>query len=103
MEEFIGLAAVIMIFGIPLSAIVGGIWLKSKKISQGQLSGKDNQLLMNMAKENQELKRRMENMETIVNDVDIDLVKLNAHTKGDFERKIDRMKEVEKVKKDFRS
>ncbi len=99
MEEFTGLVAVIMALGIPLSAIIGGVWLKGKKMAQGQLSGEDKQLLMNMAKENQELKRRMENMETIVNEVDIDLVKLNAHTKNDFEREMERMKEVEKVKR----
>ncbi len=103
MEEFIGLVAVIMIFGIPLSAIIGGFWLKNKKMSQGALSGEDKQLLMDVVKENAELKRRMENMETIVNEVDMDLVKLNAHTKNDFEREMERMKEVEKVKKDFRA
>jgi hypothetical protein len=93
-----GIIAIIMIFGIPLSAIIGGIWLKSKKMSQGQLSSDDKQLLMSMVQENEALKRRMENMETIVNEVDMDLVKLNAHTNNDLEREMERMKIMEKMK-----
>lgn len=94
-----GILAIIMIFGIPIVAIVGGIWLKGKKLSQNQLTGEDKQLLTKIVQENEELKRRMENMEMIVSEVDTDLIKLNAHSKNDFEKQIEQVKSVEKMKR----
>jgi hypothetical protein len=75
MGEFIGLVAVIMIFGIPISGILTNAYLKAKRMELERGGGalkKDDLLLLQKAlKENEELKKRIENLEEIVTDPDL--------------------------------
>jgi hypothetical protein len=56
-----------IVFSVPLSAIIGGFWLKAKKIQA--TSGPDPQLAYRLAQleaQNSELRQRVETLETIV-------------------------------------
>ncbi|MBT32707.1 MAG: hypothetical protein CMO01_23845 [Thalassobius sp.] len=75
MEDII---AIIMVFGIPLSAIFSFTYLKAKsmKMKAGTLEGSERKILLDLQEENLELRSRLENLELIVSDSD--LLKLKA-------------------------
>lgn len=70
MEDII---AVIMIFGIPLSAIFSFTYLKAKsmRLKSGTLDDSERKILLELKQENTELRNRLENLELIVSDPDL--------------------------------
>ncbi|UZR94783.1 hypothetical protein [Chondrinema litorale] len=70
MEDII---AIIMVFGIPLSAIFSFTYLKAKsmKMKSGTLDGSERKILIELQEENLELRSRLENLELIVSDSDL--------------------------------
>jgi hypothetical protein len=68
-----GIIAIIMVFSIPLSAIIGGYYLQLKKISakQGGLTSQEKKMVERILLENEELRKRVENLEMIVTDPDL--------------------------------
>lgn len=66
--DLVGLVAVIMVFTVPISAIVGGLVYKYKKeqLKLKALNNEDILLLKSLKDENKLLKERLENVEMIV-------------------------------------
>ncbi|MGF1534514.1 MAG: hypothetical protein ACFCUI_12485 [Bernardetiaceae bacterium] len=69
MDDIVGLVAIVMTFSIPLSAIVGSYYLKIKKLNT-QADPKSLKRLEVALAENEELRQRVENLETIVTELD---------------------------------
>ncbi len=70
MGDFVGLVAIVMTFSIPLSAILGSYYLKAKKLKANSgLSDKEYQALKAALEKNEELQRRLQNLEIIVEDL----------------------------------
>jgi cell division protein FtsB len=71
MEEMIGLAAVVLIFGTPIAGIASYTYLKAKKLAASipkvGMSEQETKLLEHLKEENAELKNRVSNLEEIVN------------------------------------
>jgi len=64
-----------MIFAIPLIAVIGGIFFKTQKLKLekgGKMSEREMMFLQQTYAENQELKQRMANLEEIVINMDRD-------------------------------
>lgn len=77
MEELVGLVAIVMTMSIPLSAIIGSYYIKIKKLkAQGGLSEDDMQRIQGVLRENKDLKERVNNLETIVTEMDAQLRQL---------------------------
>ncbi len=73
----------VMVFLVPISAIVGGIYLaslkiKSKALTQS-LNNEEKKLLARVLEENEELKQRISNLENIVTSLDQDLLDFNKN------------------------
>ena len=79
-----GILAILMIFGIPLSAIIGSYIIKYKKIQAGSITSEDKEKIEAVLRENKELKARLNNVETIVGEIDMDLLRLESHTKPEL-------------------
>ena len=80
MEVFIPIIAIVMIFGIPITAIISSTYIKSKKLAiEAGKVGIGGRALEKLHAENEELKRRVENLETIVTDPDL----LRLHQEGE--------------------
>ncbi len=73
MGALLGIVAIIMVFSIPLSAIIGGFYIKNKKMnmeqngSGGAISDLRKEVGQLMA-ENEEMKERIKNLEYILSD-----------------------------------
>lgn len=79
------LVAVVMTMSIPLSAILGAYYIKLKKIkAQGALSNKDMERIQHVLQENKELKERVNNLETIVTEIDSQLRQLPESGTRDY-------------------
>ena len=67
MDSIVGLVAIVMVFGIPMSAIIGAYWLKAKRLQlgSGDGAGAANRLAK-LEAASAELKQRVEILETIV-------------------------------------
>lgn len=69
-STLINMIPVIMIFSIPLSAIIGSFYLKALKIKSEQqsmqLNAKEERIIKAMMLENEELRQRISNLEEIV-------------------------------------
>ncbi len=90
MGELIPLVAIVMVFGIPLSGIIGNYYLRVQKLKlqSGQTLGSaDKKRLEALLEENEHLKRRVENLEEIVSDPDI--LKIAGNREHDLQRQID--------------
>jgi hypothetical protein len=73
-----------MIFAIPLSAIIGTFYFKIQKLKLekgGAMSSDEKQLLYKTYQENQELKRRVADLEAIVTSLDNQLEFKNLESK----------------------
>ncbi|NJL14515.1 MAG: hypothetical protein HC913_16925 [Microscillaceae bacterium] len=70
----------VIVFFVPISAIVGGIYLASLRIKakmmENSLSNADVALLKKVSQENNEIKERLQNLEAIVTTLDKDLLLL---------------------------
>lgn len=76
-----GIIALLMIFGIPIVAILSSTYIKALKLKVekgGGMLEKDRKLLERLLSENSELRKRVENLETIT--TDSDMARLNSHT-----------------------
>jgi hypothetical protein len=75
----------VMVFMIPISAIVGGVYLSSLKIKakmlSGNLSNEEKQILIQVSNENKELKKRLANLEDIVTSLDQESLDFNRNLK----------------------
>ncbi len=64
----------VMVFMIPISAIVGGVYLSSLKVKAkmmtSSLNNEERKMLGQVMQENQELKERLANLEDIVTSID---------------------------------
>jgi len=57
---------------IPMAAIASNAWLKGKELENNKkLSSEDKTLVQQLTIENQELRERIENLETMIADVDL--------------------------------
>lgn len=74
-----------MIFSIPIIAILGHYYLKAKKMDDDKqgMSNKDLDILKQVSKENEVLKQRVENLEQIITSLDKDLLALKPHNNND--------------------
>jgi hypothetical protein len=73
-----------MIFSIPLSAIIGSFYLKIQKLKLekgGGMSSDEKQLLYKTYQENQDLKKRVADLESIVTSLDNQLEFKNLENK----------------------
>ena len=66
-DSIVALVAIVMVFGIPMSAIVGSFWLKGKRLqaASGETSGTTSRVAK-LEAANAELRQRVEVLETIV-------------------------------------
>lgn len=75
----------VVVFMIPISAIVGGVYLSSLKIKakmlSGNLSNEEKQILIQVSNENKELKKRLANLEDIVTSLDQESLDFNRNLK----------------------
>jgi len=75
----------VMVFMIPISGIVGGVYLSSLKIKakmlSGNLSNEEKQILIQVSNENKELKKRLANLEDIVTSLDQESLDFNRNLK----------------------
>jgi len=92
-----GIIAVIMIFGIPLSAIIGGYYIKLQKMKMEHGSGSSPQLqrdVNELMAENEVIKERLRNLEEILLDeerkIDLEL--------SDYEKEQIRLDQENKFK-----
>ncbi len=61
---------------IPMTAIASNAWLKGKELENNKkLSSEDKTLVQQLTIENQELRERIENLETMIADVDLSNLK----------------------------
>ncbi len=80
------MAIIIPILGIltGMIAIICGTYLKFQKMKMENLGAKEKQFLLEkinkLEEENQQLKERIENVETIVGGIDLDLLKISGST-----------------------
>lgn len=81
----------VMVFMIPITAIVGGIYynLQKLKYTQGLQEG-EKQVLIGIKQENQEIKDRLKNLESIITSMDKELLAL----KSEDEQNTQRVKEI---------
>lgn len=75
MEVLIPILGIIMVFGIPMSAIIGSYYVKVQKLKLqggggGGLSNADRKKVQALMAENENLRRRVENLEEIASDPD---------------------------------
>lgn len=75
--------AIVMGCSIPLSVIWGIIYLKNKSITLKALNSEERQVLLEIKTENADLRRRLENIETIVTFDQDTQMKLNAPNKAE--------------------
>jgi uncharacterized protein YlxW (UPF0749 family) len=63
---------------IPISAIVGGYWVKIKKmeLEKNSLSPETTQKLQRVLEQNEQLRQRVENLEAIITSLDKELLAL---------------------------
>jgi len=67
MDQIVGLVAVVLVFGIPMSAIIGSYWLKAKRLQLASGDGAGSaRRLAKLEADNADLQHRMEIIETIV-------------------------------------
>lgn len=75
----------VMVFMIPISAIVGGFYLSSlkikAKIAANDLNKEERKLLNQVSQENQELKQRLANLEDIITSMDHEAIDFDKSTK----------------------
>lgn len=73
MEHLAGIIAILAVFSIPLSAIIGSFYLKAQKLKMSQ-KGEDDTLkdlrqqVGHLMAENDEVKERLKNLEYILSD-----------------------------------
>lgn len=74
----------VIIFLIPITGIIGGVYLKAQKIKAGKsLDKKDKELLERMIEENNDLRARVDNLESIVTGLDDELLSLKSEQDSD--------------------
>ena len=90
---------ILMVFGIPMSAVIGHYVIKYKKLSMGEMTSEDKKMLAQALHENKELRNRLQNMETIVGEIDTDLLKLNSHSTPTVDEQLNKLKQEQIIKK----
>lgn len=92
----------VIVFMIPLSAIIGGFYLASikakAKLNAAGLSKEDRQLMASVLRENKDVKNRLENLESIITSMDKELLTLRAS--NDAEVNQERVKRIATQMKD---
>lgn len=69
----------VLVFLIPIAGIMGGVYLKAQKIKAGKrLDKQDKELLEKLIEENNTLRGRVDNLESIVTGLDDELLSLKA-------------------------
>ena len=83
-----GILIPLMIFSIPLAAIIGSYILKCKKLEfdKGGLTNDDKLKIDKILNENQQLRGRVENLESIVTTFDKELLMLKASDDNETEK-----------------
>lgn len=78
----------IMIFSIPLAAVIGSYAIKYKKLllDQGGITNEDKLKIDKILNENQQLRGRVENLESIVTTFDKELLMLKASDDNETEK-----------------
>ncbi len=75
----IEIIAILAVFSVPVSAIVGGYYYKIKKLEVERGLGQQEKNQINMIlQENEELRQRLENVEVIVSSADLDILTAGA-------------------------
>jgi chlorite dismutase len=75
----IEIIAILAVFSVPVSAIVGGYYYKLKKLEvERRLGQQEQQQLNRILQDNEELRQRLENIEVIVASADMDLLTAGA-------------------------
>lgn len=71
--------AILAVFSVPVSAIVGGYYYKIKKLEVARRLSEEEQRKIDMImQENEELRQRLENVEVIVSSADLDILTAGA-------------------------
>lgn len=70
----------IMVFLVPITAIAGHYFYRAQKLkASGQLTGEERKMLSHMIHENEDLRGRVENLESIITGLDKELLQLKAN------------------------
>jgi hypothetical protein len=74
------IVALVMVFGVPISAILSNAYIKAKKLDleKASMNTVDTQKIEAVLSENQQLRARIENLESILSEVDVDTLKLKS-------------------------
>ncbi len=97
----IEIIAILAVFSVPVSAIVGGYYYKIKKLEANRGLSQQEQHQLNMIlQENEELRQRIENIEVIVSSADLDLLTAGASTEDitRIKNTVSRVKEEKRFK-----
>ncbi len=86
--------AVTLIFSIPLSAILGSIYIKSKKLN---LQKAESKRLLELLEENKQIKSRLESLETIIAGANLEML-----TSGSLEDSEQVRAQIQAMKKQSR-
>jgi uncharacterized protein YlxW (UPF0749 family) len=83
-----GVIVPMMVFAIPLSAIIGTFYLKAQKLKleRSGMNADDAQLVKRALVENQDLKQRVGNLEAIITSMDKEILALKASETDDQRR-----------------
>ena len=75
----IEIIAILAVFSVPVSAIIGGYYYKIKKLEVARRLSQEEQHKIDMRmQENEELRQRLENVEVIVSSADLDILTAGA-------------------------
>jgi len=80
-----------MVFGIPMSAIIGSFYIKAQKLKLqgggGGLTNMDRKKIQTLLAENESLRKRVENLEEIASDPDF--IKIAGADENKLQKQID--------------
>ncbi|HAS42783.1 MAG TPA: hypothetical protein DCS93_20040 [Microscillaceae bacterium] len=70
----------VMVFLVPITGIAGFVYLRAQKLKAGQaLTGEEREMLSHALHENENLKNRVENLESIITGLDKELLQIKAN------------------------
>jgi len=70
----------VMVFLVPITGIAGFVYLRAQKLKASQsLTGEEREMLSHALHENENLKQRVENLESIITGLDKELLQIKAN------------------------
>lgn len=70
----------VMVFMVPITAIAGHYFYRAQKLkAEGQISGEERKMLSHVVHENENLRERVESLESIITGLDKELLQITAN------------------------